>query len=164
MKNNVWLRFFFLLVVIQALTIGRSLIWPELIVENLPWAASPLNARFVAALYSMGAISALLSMVAGRYAEVRLSLIQIGVITGGLLLLTLPHLGEFTPETFPYRWLILYTIDPLLAGLIVWRMPKRDPATAARNPLAPLFIGYTAALALVGIILLVAPALAAQLW
>jgi hypothetical protein len=164
MKNNLWLRFFFLLVVVQAFTIGRSLIWPELIGENLPWPASPLNARFVAALYWMGAISALLSMLAGRYAEVRISLIEIGMITGGLLLLTLPHLGEFTPETFPYGWLILYTIDPLVVGLILWRMPKREPTSVARNPLATLFIGYAATLALIGTILLVAPALAAQLW
>jgi hypothetical protein len=164
MKNNGWLRFFFLLVLVQALSIGRSLIWPELMGENLPWPASPLNARFIAALYWMGAISALLSMVAGRYAEVRISLIEIGVITGGLLLLTLPHLGEFTPETFPYRWLILYTIDPLVVGLILWRMRGRAPAPAARNPLATLFIVYAATLVLVGIVLLVAPALAAQLW
>src|SRR5690349_9222933 len=70
MRNNLWLRLFFLLVVIQAFTIGRALIWPELIAQNLPWPASTLNARFVAALYWMGAISALLSMVAGRFAEV----------------------------------------------------------------------------------------------
>jgi hypothetical protein len=164
MKNNFWLRFFFLLVVVQAFTIGRSLIWPELIGNNLPWPASPLNARFVAALYWMGAISALLSIVAGRYAEVRISLIEIGVITGGLLLLTLPHLGEFTADTLPYRWLILYTIDPIVVGLILWRMRKREPTPAARNPLASLFIGYAATLALIGTILLVAPALAAQLW
>ena len=164
MKNTLWLRVFFLLVVIQAFTIGRSLIWPELIGQNLPWPASPLNARFVAALYWMGAISALLSMGARRYAEVRISLIEIGVITGGLLLLTLPHLGEFTPETFPYGWLILYTIDPLVVGLIVWWMRKREPMPAARNPLARLLNGYAVALALIGSILLVAPALAAQLW
>jgi hypothetical protein len=164
MKSNLWLRFFFLLVVIQAFTIGRALIWPDLIGQNLPWPASPLNARFAAALYWMGAISALLSMVARRYVEVRISLIEIGVITGGLLLLTLPHLGEFTPETFPYRWLILYTIDPLLVGLVVWWMGKRESVKAARNPLARLLLGYAAALALIGSILLLAPELAAQLW
>src|ERR1041384_5642470 len=105
MKNGVWLRLFFLLVFVQALTIGRSLIWPDQITANLPWPASPLNARFITTLYWMGAISALLSIAARRYTAVRISLIQIGAITGGLLLLTLPHLGEFTPETFPYRWM-----------------------------------------------------------
>ena len=131
MRNNIWLRVFFLLVVVQAFSIGRSLIWPDQISANLPWPASPLNARFIAALYWMGAISALLSMFAGYYAEVRISLIEIGVVTGVLLLLTLPHLGEFTSETFPYRWIILCTIDPLLVGLILWRVRGRDsvPAT-----------------------------------
>lgn len=164
MKNNIWLRIFFLLVLVQALSIGRSLIWPEQISANLPWPASPLNARFIAALYWMGAISALLSMIAGRYAEVRISLIEIGVVTGVLLLLTLPHLGEFTTNAFPYRWIILYTIDPLLVGFILWRMRRSDRAWVGRNPLAHLFTVYAAVLTVAGIILLVAPTLAARLW
>ncbi len=100
MRNNGWLRFFFLLVLVQALLIGRALLWPEAIASNLPWPASPLNARFIASLYCMGAISALLCMAARRYAEVRISLIEIGFVTGVLLLLTLPHLGEFPPRHF----------------------------------------------------------------
>ena len=164
MKNSGWLRFFFLLVLVQAITIGRSLIWPDQITANLPWPASPLNARFIAALYWMGAISALLCLVARRYVAMRISLIEIGVVTGVLLLLTLPHLGEFTPETFPYRWMILYTIDPLVVALALWRMRGRDPAPVGRNPNAPLFIVYAAVLAIAGIVLLVAPTLAAQLW
>ena len=164
MKNSIWLRLFFLLVLVQAFSIGRSLIWPEQIAANLPWPASPLNARFIAALYWMGALSALLSMFAARYLEVRISLIEIGLVTGVLMLLTLPHLGEFTPETFPYRWMILYTIDPLVVGLILWRMRGRDPAPAGRSRLAPLFIAYAAVLGIAGAILLVAPALAGQLW
>ena len=164
MRNSGWMRFFFLLVFIQAANIGRSLIWPEVMAANLPWPASPLNARFLATLYWMGAISALLSMAARRYAEVRISLIEIGFVTGALLLLMLPRLGEFTAATFPYGWIILYTIDPLLAWLILWRMRGRDPVPAGRNPLAPLFTAYVAVLAIVGVVLLVAPALAAQLW
>src|SRR5262245_40593418 len=164
MNNNRWLRFFFLLVLVQALTIGRSLIWPEQIASNLPWPASPLNARFIAALYWMGAITALLSMLAGRYTEMRIGLIEIGVVTGGLLLLTLPHLGEFSAATFPYGWIILYTIDPLVVGLILWRLRGRDPIPAGHNPLAPLFISYAAVLTCAGVVLLVAPTLAAQLW
>jgi hypothetical protein len=164
MRNSNWLRFFFLLVLVQALSIGRSLIWPELITVNLPWPASPLNARFIAALYWMGAISALLAMFATRYLEVRITLIEVAVLTGVLLLLTLPHLGELDPARFPYRWIILYTIDPLIIGLIAWRMRGRDPAPAGRSQFAPLLIGYAAVLVLAGVILLAAPALAAQLW
>src|SRR6266545_3647927 len=160
MKNGIWLRLFFLLVLVQALSIGRSLIWPEQIAVNLPWPASPLNARFRSALYWMGAISALLCICARRYAEVRITLIEIGVLTGGLLLLTVPHFGEFTAATFPYRWVILYTIDPLLTGLILWLMRGRDTPPAGPSPLAGLFTTYAVVLAAVGVVLLIAPALA----
>jgi len=164
MRNPVWLRLVLAPVLIQALLIGQALVWPDQITVVLPWAASPLNARFIASLYWMGAISVILSIFARRYAELRITLIEIGLLTGGLLLLTLPHLGEFSAETFPYRWLIFYTLDPLLIGLILWRMRGRDPAPAGRNALAPLFIGYAAVLAIVGLILLALPMLAARLW
>ena len=164
MKNTIWLRLFFLLVLIQALTIGRSLIWPDQITANLPWPASPLNARFIAALYWMGGISALLSMLAPHYADVRISLIEIGVVTGVLLLLTLPHLGEFSSEAFPYRWIILYTLDPLAVGAILWFLRGRDRVPAGRNQFARLFITYATVLGSMGVTLLVAPTFAAQLW
>jgi hypothetical protein len=164
MKNPIWLRLILALVLAQALLIGQALFWPDQITAALPWAASPLNARLIASLYWMGAISVVLCMVARRYAEVWITLVQIGLLTGGLLLLTLPHLGEFSAETFPRRWLIFYTIDPLLIGLILWRLRGRDPAPAGRNAFAPLFIGYAAVLGIVGLILLALPMLAARLW
>jgi hypothetical protein len=164
MNVSLWLRLVLLLVVVQALSIGRSLIWPELIAANLPWPASPLNARFIAALYWMGALSALFCLFARDYSEVRITLIEIAVLTGVLLLLTLPHLGEFTPETFPYRWVILYTLDPLVIALVLWRMRGRDITPAGRSPLAALFLAYAALLALLGAVLLLAPEAAAALW
>jgi hypothetical protein len=164
MKLTFWLRLFFLLVLVQALSIGRALIWPETIGSNLPWDASPLNARFIAALYVMGAISSLVCMFAARYAEVRITLIEVTLLTGGLLLLTLPHVGEFAPDRFPYRWIILYIIDPIVGGLILWRLRGRDAAPAGRNPLSPILAGYAAVLGVIGAVLLALPELAAQLW
>jgi len=164
MKYPVWLRLFFLFVLAQALLVGSAILQPSLITLVLPWDASPLNTRFIAALYLMGAISALLCMVATSYTEVRLSLIEIGIVTGMLLLLTVPHFGEFNATTFPYRWTIFYTIDPLVTGLILWRMRKHNPVSVGRNVLAPLFTVYAALLAIIGAVLLVAPTVAAQLW
>lgn len=164
MTNPIWLRLFFLFVVFQALLVASALVQPNLITLVLPWEASPLNARFTAALYAMGAISALLCMLAGRYAEVRISLIEIGLVTGGLLLITIPHFGEFTPANFPYRWTIFYTIDPLVSGLILWRLRGRDPAPAGRSPMAALFTTYMALLGVAGLILLALPAVAGNLW
>lgn len=164
MSNSIWLRLFFLFVVFQALLVASALIQPTLIALVLPWEATPLNARFIAALYAMGAISALLCLFAGRYAEVRISLIEIGLVTGGLLLITIPHFGEFTSANFPYRWTVFYTIDPLVTGLILWRLRGRDPAPAGRSTSASLFMTYAAILGVAGLILLVLPTLAGELW
>ena len=62
-----WLRSFFPLVTVQALVVA-VVVWPTLIPQLLPWEASPLNARFIAALYAMGAISALLACWPRSYA------------------------------------------------------------------------------------------------
>lgn len=164
MKLSIWLRLYFLFVLGQALLVGGAIIRPALITVVLPWDASPLNARFIAALYLMGAVSALLCMIATRYAEVRISLIEIGLVTGVLLLLTVPHFGEFTPQNFPYRWVIFYSIDPLASALIWWRLRASAPSPGGRNPLAPLFLTYAAVLGTAGVILLSLPAFAAGLW
>jgi len=164
MKFPIWLRLYFLFVLAQALLVGSAIIQPSLITVVLPWDASPLNARFIAALYLMGAISALLCAIAARYAEVRISLIEIGFVTGVLLLITVPHFGEFTPQKFPYRWTIFYTIDPLVSALIWWRLRGNAAPPAGRSPLAPLFLTYAAVLGVAGVILLALPALAASLW
>jgi hypothetical protein len=164
MKNPFWLRLFFLFVLLQALFVASALVRPNLISLFLPWEASPLNARFIAALYAMGAISALLCMVARRYAEVRILLVGMGLVTGLLLLITVPHFGEFTADNFPYRWTIFYIIDPLAAGLSLWWLRGRDPVPAGRNRLAPLFRAYAVVLTIAGIVLLVLPGLAVALW
>lgn len=164
MKNPLWLRLFFLFVVMQALLVASAMVQPDLIKLVLPWDASPLNARFIATLYGMGAISALLCMLAKSYTEVRISLIEIGLVTGALLLITIPHFGEFSADTFPYRWTIFYTIDPLVTGLILWRLRGRDSAPAGRNRLRWVFAGYGLVLGVAGIILLAWPELAASLW
>ena len=164
MELPIWLRLYFLFVLAQALLVGRAIIEPVWITVVLPWGASPLNARFIAALYLMGALSALLCLLATRYADVRISLIEIGFVTGVLLLITLPHFAEFTPQSFPYRWVIFYTIDPLVSALIWWRLRGSDPPLLGKSPLAPLFLTYAALLGVAGITLLGVPALAVRLW
>lgn len=161
----LWLRGFFLLVTIQALIVAVGIVQPTLIPRLLPWDASPFNARFIAALYAMGCLSALLCLLAQRYTEVRITLIEIGLVTLLLLLITLPRLGEFTaPRAFPIGWVLSYTIDPLLVALLLWLMRGRGRTAAGRNAFTPMFAIYAIVLGAVGIILLALPALAAQLW
>lgn len=164
MKNPIWLRLFFLFVVLQALLVASALVEPAWISLVMPWPASPLNARFIGALYMMGAISAFLCIFARRYAEVRITLIEVGFVTGTLLLITIPHFDEFTPETFPYRWTIFYTIDPLVTILLIWLMRGRDPVPPGRSRLWPLFLLYAVVLGIASFVLLLLPALAVSLW
>lgn len=164
MKNPIWLRLFFLFVVLQALLVASALVQPAWISLVMPWPASPLNARFIGALYMMGAISAFLCMFAGRYDEVQITLIEVGFVTGVLLLITIPHFGEFTPATFPYRWTIFYTIDPLVTILLIWLMRGHDPTPPGLNRFWLLFLLYAGVLGVAGVALLVLSPFAVRLW
>jgi hypothetical protein len=164
MANNAWLRALFGFVLFQALLLGQALIWPARISLVLPWPATPLNARFVAALYCMGVVTSLLTIFAVSYAAVRVSLVLVGVITGGLLVLTLPHLGEFTADTFPYRWVAFYTLDSIVMGLVLWRLRGRDVVPPGRTPAAPIVLAYAAVLAVAGVVMLAAPSFAVHHW
>jgi hypothetical protein len=164
MPNTGWLRVLFGLVFGQALLLGVAIVWPSTIDGTLPWPATPLNARFIAALYCMGAVTSLLAMLARGYREVRVPLVLVGILTGGLLLLTLPHLGEFTPSTFPYRWVTFYFLDALIIGAVVWWLREHDPVPQGRSRAAPLLLGYAAALGVAGAVMLVAPSFAVRVW
>ena len=150
--------------VLQALLVGSALVEPTWITAVLPWDASPLNARFIAALYLMGAISAFLCMISRQYVEVRVSLIEIGFVTGTLLLITIPHFAEFTPANFPYRWVIFYTIDPLAVILILWLMRGKDKVPTGRNKFLSVFVGYAMILSVAAFMLFMLPQLAGNLW
>src|SRR5438552_2362309 len=59
MTRLFWLRLYFLFVLAQALLVGCSVVQPAWITVVLPWPASPLNARFIATFYLIGAITTL---------------------------------------------------------------------------------------------------------
>jgi hypothetical protein len=164
MPNNGWFRLLFVLILGQALLLGQAMVWPDRIAETLPWPATPLNARFVAALYCMGVVTALLALFAPTYAAVRMSLLLVFVLTGGLLVLTLPHLGEFTAKTFPYRWVAAYTIDAVVTGVVLWRLRGRGRPPAQHSLAVPLISAYATILGAIGLVMLVAPSFAVRHW
>src|SRR3954447_7824004 len=88
MKIPFWLRLYFLFVLLQALLVASALIRPAWIELFMPWPASPLDARFIGALYMFGAISALFCIFAKRYAEVRITIYEVAFLTGALFLIT----------------------------------------------------------------------------
>jgi hypothetical protein len=164
MPNNGWLRLLFILVLGQALILGQALLWPARIAQTLPWPATPLNARFVAALYCMGVVTALLAIFAPTYAAVRVSVVLIFALTSGLLVLTLPHLGDFTANTFPYRWVISYALDAAVTGAVLWRLRGRGRASSEGTPIRAVVASYATFAAAAGLVMLVAPSYAVRHW
>ena len=108
----------------QALLLVAALIDPVQVKLLVPWPASPLNARFIAALYVSLGLGVALSSSSRRFVEVRIVLFGIGMATVVLLLLTIVrmvvHPGEL--NHLPVLWMVFYVIDPVLVGLVFWRL------------------------------------------
>jgi hypothetical protein len=158
-------------IAIQAFDFVRALIWPDMITALEPWPATPLNARFIAALYLATGIGVLLAGLARNFLQARIMLIGIGLATTVILFVSLfrlftnPH--EFSP--FPYLWFSIYFIDPLLIGLGLWYIYQRTSlsgrsTTRRDNIFAPLWAVEALILAAIGLPMLLLPGLAVQVW
>ncbi len=161
-----WLRAIFVLVAAQALLLVAALFQPPLISLLVPWPASPLNARFIAAIYTALGLGVLLCSVAHSFREVRIVLFGIGFATGLLFLLTLYRMivypGELTK--FPLFWMLFYLIDPLLVAFSFWRLGGRDKAPSEPNQLALLWVIQAVILGVFGLLLLFFTGVAINIW
>lgn len=161
-----WLRAIFVLVAAQALLLVAAFFQPPLISLLVPWPASPLNARFIAAIYTALGLGVLLCSVARSFREVRIVLFGIGFATGLLFLLTLYRMIVFPGELtkFPLFWMLFYLIDPLLVVFSFWRLGGRDKAPSEPNPLALIWIVQAAILGFFGLLLLFFTGVAVNIW
>src|SRR5262245_12586342 len=110
-----WLRAYLIFATIQGLGIGLTgLLLPTEM--QIPLRISPLNARFVAALYLAGGVGVLWAALSKRAPETRVFVWGFGLATGMILVLTLVHWGEFMADGLPHRpiWIFDYVMDPLL--------------------------------------------------
>src|SRR5205823_11831291 len=99
---NWWIRGFLLFAAVQGLGIGLTgLLFPSEM--QIPLRLSPLNARFVAALYLAGALGVLLAAFRPRRADARLFVIAFGAATLLILIITLLHWSEFMSDELPHR-------------------------------------------------------------
>lgn len=160
-----WIRAFLVFAVIQGLGIGLTglVLPPEM---QIPLRISPLNTRFVAALYVAGGVGVLWAAIRARTKfETRLFVIGFGLVTGMILVVTLLHWPDFMSDPLPHRpiWIFDYVADPLLALLIVWLGGLR-PRWGPRHPLLPLLWVEAALFGLLGLALLVAPDQMAAAW
>ena len=165
-----WLRAFFVIVAVQAFLVTLALFQPTLINIVEPWPASPLNARFIGALYTGLGIGVLFCLRTHWFREVRLITIGIGVATASLLFITLYRLSVFgmgelaLPDKFPVGWTLFYIIDPLVVIYTLWRFRGQDTAPDAPNPLGWLWGTEAIIFGVLGLLLLLLPNLAISLW
>lgn len=163
--SNWWIRGYLLFAAFQGLGIGLTgmLVPSEM---QIPLQITPLNARFVAALYIAGGVGVLWAAFARRRAETSLFVIGFGTATALILIITVLHWSDFMSDPLPHRpvWIFDYVVDPILAVLIVplARLWPARPAT--RNRLTPLFILQAVIFGVLALALLIAPDAVAANW
>src|SRR5258707_5928850 len=108
-----WIRGYLLFAAVQGFGIGLTgLIAPSEM--QIPLRMTPLNSRFVAALYVAGGIGVILAALSKRRSEARLFVVGFGVATLLVLILTLLHWSDFMGDPLPHRAgvIFVYVVDP----------------------------------------------------
>jgi hypothetical protein len=161
----LWVRAVLWLTAAQALLLLLALVHPASVNLLVPWPASPLNARFIASLYVSLGFGVVLCSLGRTFVEMRIVLVGIAFATTLLALLTVlrmvVHPGELS--RFPLFWLLFYTLDPLLVGLVFLRFGWGGWASGPRS-LAPLWLVQAACFGAGGLVSLFVPDLARSLW
>jgi hypothetical protein len=160
----LWLRIFFLANVVQDLAIGVSgLASPRHIVIPLK-GLSPVNARFIAALYLGGGVVILAVAFVRRAVDARIALYAFFTITALVLVMTFAYWETFTKDGIPWLWLFTYIVDPLLAPIALVTLGVLGPARPGRHRLTALFVGEAIVFGGSGIALLLAPTAMLRAW
>jgi hypothetical protein len=160
-----WLRAYLVFAAIQGLGIGLTGLFIPAEMQ-IPLRISPLNTRFVAALYTAGGVGVLWAAFARRRSETRVFVISFGLATGVILVLTLLHWSDFMADGLPHRpvWIFDYVADPLLALLIVPLAGVWPARQGARHRLSPLFIVQAAVFGALGLAMLTMSDAVAAAW
>jgi len=161
-----WVRAVLWLAAAQALLLLLALVQPSAVSLLVPWPASPLNARFIASLYVALGTGVVLCSLAPSFREMRIVLVGIGFATALLLVLTLVRMARFPNElaSFPLLWLLFYVVDPLLVGLVFWRLGWGADGPRTRRTPAALWLVQAGLFGAGGLLLLALPSQAMRLW
>jgi hypothetical protein len=125
---------------------------------------SPLNARFIGALYLAAALGLIVATAVRQVVEARIMLIGFGLVSVLVLGVTALYWGDFTAKRLPVLWLVTYSIDPIVVGATLVALRLWRPAASGRHRLSALLFAELIVLGLVGLILLAAPELAVSFW
>jgi hypothetical protein len=158
------LRAFLLVGAVQGFAIGLSGLLTPASIVGFPLATTPLNARFVASFYLAGAIGLTLTALARRADDTRVLLTAFSFVTVLLLATTIAYWSEFTANGVPYPWLISYVVDPILGGALILRFRLWSTQPLGRRGVGLVFLVEAAAFAGLGVLLLVAPDAAIDVW
>jgi hypothetical protein len=159
----VWLRVFLLINVVQDFAIGYGLIAPAHIVVPLK-GLTPLNARFIAALYLGGGVTILLAALVRRAVDARIALYAFDVITVLVLVMTFVYWPRFTVDGVPWLWMTTYVVDPVLATVAILALGLVRPAEPGRHRLSALFAAEAVVFGACGLALLLAPDAVLEGW
>ena len=162
---NWWIRGYLLFAAVQGFGIGLTgLIAPAEM--QIPLRITPLNARFVAALYVAGGIGVLLGALSKRRTQARLFVVCFTFATTLILVLTLLHWSDFMADPLPHRplWIVDYVLDPVL-GITLIAFGGLGPSRLAGQT-GPTRLLWAEALVFgaLGALLLLVPEVAAAYW
>ena len=158
-------RAYLLFAAVQGFGIGLTgLIAPSEM--QIPLRLTPLNDRFVAALYVAGGVGVLLAAVSPRRAAARLFCLGFGLATLLILVLTVVHWSDFMSDPLPHRpvWIFDYVVDPVLALVLVPLAGLWPPRHGVRHSLTGLLNTEALVFGALGLALLLAPDAAAGYW
>jgi hypothetical protein len=162
---NWWIRGYLLFAALQGFGIGLTGLFVPSEMQ-IPLRMTPLNSRFVAALYVAGGIGVILAALTKKRSEARLFVVGFGVATLLILILTLLHWSDFMADPLPHRavWIFVYVVDPLVALVMVPVAGLWPPATGVRHGLTRLLMIQAVLFGLLGLVLLFLPNVAAAYW
>ncbi len=162
-----WLQAFLLVGAVEAIAIGASgWLAPQgpLFHRLLPIAVTPLNGRVIGGFYLAGAVGLIASYLTRRAIDARIFIFGFGFIAGSLLIATIVYWDEFSAKHVPIGWLATYAIDPVLAVIAIVGLGLLRPARSGRHRLSTLYLAVALLLGVSGLVLLLAPGTAIDLW
>ncbi|HEY1292727.1 MAG TPA: hypothetical protein VGJ60_06490 [Chloroflexota bacterium] len=160
-----WIRAYLVFAAVQGFGIGLTGLQSPADIE-IPLRITPLNARFVAALYVAGGVGVLWGAFSQRRTQARLFVVAFAFATALILAVTLLHWSEFLAVGLPHQpvWMFDYIVDPLLGLAVIHFARLWPPWPTRKHVLTPLLVVQAVAFGLVGLALLVVPDTMAALW
>jgi len=160
-----WLRAYLAFAAFQGFGIGLTGLLSPMDIE-IPLRITPLNARFVGALYVAGGVGVLWGAFSERRTEARLFVVAFAFATALILAVTLVHWSDFLAVGLPHQpvWMFDYIIDPLLGLAVIHFARLWPPWPTRKHVLTSLLVVQAIIFGLVGLALLVVPDIMAALW